>query len=702
MIEFVKSLGTNDMKRNPFRSDYQRLRRLSPRRVVAAVGRKGRFVLGRLAAEIQARALGTGIGDRDLQAACRPEAGDAGTLLTNGGWFCHRGFFLDPGARCRAVESVWLNYPEAIPATVDAAERICAHRFDLLGSGLTDLGPQIDWHRDFKRGYRWNPRAFSAGLRYGNVIGADVKVPWELSRFQHLATLGKAYWLTSDDRYATEFVAQLTHWMAENPPQFGVNWACTMEVAIRAFNWLWGYAFFHDAPQVTPAFRRALAGSLLAHGRHVRQNLERGADGITSNHYLANLVGLVGLGLGCPIFRESQPWREFALAETFHEIERQVHADGGDYESSIPYHRLVSEMFLAVAILCRRNDVALPAPFSERLQRMLDFTLWYTKPNGLAPQVGDADDGRLHILAGYQGWDPRDHRHLLATGGAFFARQDWLRAAGPKTEESFWLLGTPPCVEPPASKSTVGSRAFPDSGVYVMREGDLYLLITCGVVGTRGIGNHKHNDLLSFELHVDGQDLIVDPGSYLYTPEPVWRNRFRSTTAHNTVTVDGAEQNRFGGGGLFWLHPDATPRCLAWECTAEGDRFVGEHDGYTRLSPSVIHRREFRLDKRTRRIDVCDRLDGGGRHALVWNFTLAPGVTVRQAGERQWEIGSGSVRALFRLAEMGPGEARRKARLEVVEAWVSPRYGVKESARAIRLHLEADLPVDSRFLIEVH
>ena len=355
--------GKRDVKRNPFRSDYQRLRRLSARRVAAAVGRKGRVLLGGLAAEVRARVRGTAIGDREFRAACRPAAGDPAVLLADGGWLFHRGFFLDPGARRRVMESFPVAYPEAISATMESAERICAHRFDLLGSGPTDLGPQIDWHRDFKSDFRWDPRVFSTRLRYGDVIGADVKVPWELSRCQHLPTLGKAYWLTGDDRYATEFVAQLTHWMAENPPQFGVNWACTMDVAIRAFNWLWGYAFFHDAPQVTPAFRRALAGSLLAHGRHIRRTSSGVRTGSPATTTWRIWSGLVGLGFACPIFHEAQAWREFSLAEIFREIERQVHPDGGDYESSIPYHRLVTEMFLAVAILCRRNGVALPEPF---------------------------------------------------------------------------------------------------------------------------------------------------------------------------------------------------------------------------------------------------------------------------------------------------------------------------------------------------
>jgi hypothetical protein len=51
--------------------------------------------------------------------------------------------------------------------------------------------------------------------------------------------------------------------------------------------------------------------------------------------------------------------------------------------------------------------------------------------------------------------------------------------------------------------------------------------------------------------------------------------------------------------------------------------------------------------------------------------------------------------------EMGPGETRRRARMETVDTWVSLHYGVKEPVRAIRLHLDADLPVDCRFRIEV-
>jgi uncharacterized heparinase superfamily protein len=220
-------------------------------------------------------------------------------------------------------------------------------------------------------------------------------------------------------------------------------------------------------------------------------------------------------------------------------------------------------------------------------------------------------------------------------------------------------------------------------------------------VGTRGIGNHKHNDVLGFELHADGQDIFVDPGSYLYTPDPAWRNHFRSTAVHNTVAVDDAEQNRFGEGGLFWLHVDAVPHCLAWETTADSDYFAGEHNGYPRLTDPVTHRREFRMDKRGRVVEILDRFQGTGHHIFAWNFTLAPGLTARVAREGAWEITGPAVRAHLILEGFEPVLPLTKIQSELIEAFVSPAYGVKEKSLAIRWRLPAVLPLMCRFRIRV-
>ena len=52
---------------------------------------------------------------------------------------------------------------------------------------------------------------------------------------------------------------------------------------------------------------------------------------------------------------------------------------------------------------------------------------------------------------------------------------------------------------------------------------------------------HGHCSLFSYELSIAGQRLVVDSGVDEYEPGP-WRDYWRSTRAHNTVIVDGAEQ----------------------------------------------------------------------------------------------------------------------------------------------------------------
>src|SRR5688572_27403083 len=179
---------------------------------------------------------------------------------------------------------------------------------------------------------------------------------------------------------------------------------------------------------------------------------------------------------------------------------------------------------------------------------MFEFILYVTRPDGNIPLVGDADDGRLFILSDYGNWSRRDLRYLLSVGAVLFNREDMKANANGFSEDAFWLLG-PSAIDVFDRLEYRGgelkSKAFRDAGLYVMRAGDNYLLGCCGEVGTAGIGNHKHNDLLSFELYVNDKAFIIDPGAYVYTRNPGWRNLFRSTAYHNTVVIDGQEQNRF-------------------------------------------------------------------------------------------------------------------------------------------------------------
>jgi uncharacterized heparinase superfamily protein len=596
-------------------------------------------------------------------------------------------FFASPARRDEWSRRLVEAFPRAKQEIVEAGESVLAHEFDLLGSGRVRLGERLPWHTDFKSGRTW-PLRYCHDLEYDELDRpSDAKVPWELSRCQHFVTLGQAYWVTGDERFAREFVAEVTDWVAANPWSYGINWACPMDVALRAISWIWGFYFLADASACQVAsFRSLFLRSLYLHAEFLAANLER-AD-INGNHYIVDGVGLVFLGGFFRRTRRGPRWLETGRRLLVDEIQRQVSEDGVDYEQSIAYHRLVLEACLTAALLLRRHDRPVPAETWTRLARMLEFVAAYTKPDGRAPLIGDADDGRIQKLGPQE---IADHRYLLSTGAVAFQRGDFKRAAGRFWEESFWLLG-PDALSAwdqlPVASASAASAGFPAGGFYVMRGTAGHLIVDCAEVGMRGRGGHGHNDVLSFELFLNGINVVTDSGAYLYTASREWRNRFRSTAFHNTVQVDDEELNRFLHPDDLWrLRDDAVPAGILWQPGAEQDYLRGSHRGYERLAQPVVHTREVLFHKGVARVALRDSFAGIGRHRFVWRFHLDPAVRPELEADGVRLTGAGQAVWLWPLT------LPRTASLRIEPGWISPSYGIKLSTSVIVLEVTAESPL---------
>lgn len=653
----------------PVRELVGRARQLPPRAVPGAAtryalravrARARRWAVLRARGELPDRALLRATGARSLAEVL--------TLFARPG---RPRFFFDDAADARhRAQRLAAAYPHLAERTRERAEQALVHVVDLLGSGPVALGPTIDWHTDFKLtpGIGWRPDVLAEDQDYLRLREpCDVKVPWELSRCHHWVTLGRAYTLDQDPRYAREFVAQLNAWIEANPWPYGINWGRAMEVAVRAVNWIWAAALFAEAPEFDPASRIRLLKALLQHGRHILDHLEVSSN--NGNHYLSNGVGLLFLGVLYPEFADAPAWRRKGEEIVWGEIERQVHPDGVDFEQAIGYQGLVLEFWSSCLRLCDLNGMPVPTAARERLARMFDFTLAYTRPDGTFPQVGDNDDGRLAGLDDEPA-QPGSHRRHLAVGGALFGRGDLLAAAGDAVETAVWLCG-PEVLDAPRTPAEPASRAFSDAGFYVLRAPDALMLVDAGEVGMRGIGGHGHNDVLSFDLWAAGAPLLVDSGTYVYTADPEARQALRSTAAHNTLRLDGRETSRLGGDHWLWrIENDARPRVLTWQSDALHDLLEAEHDGYRRLSGQVIHRRRIHFDKLACAWRIEDQLLGDGEHLVELFFHPARGVD---------EIVDDAVRLrapssdLWLLPPDGT-ELRRE------EGWVSRGYGLRERA----------------------
>jgi hypothetical protein len=215
-------------------------------------------------------------------------------------------FFFPRGSAGAIAAALDRADPRWRDRTIADADAVCDGIVRVLGADRFDLGEYVarrgsgpgalPWHDDVLNEYRWDPRSFyrQVPVPYDR---ADMKVPWELSRFQHLTVVGTAYAATRDARYAREVVTQIDDWIAANPVGYGINWVSTMDVAMRAVGWLWAYHLVSDAPEVSDGFVERLLSSLLQHGRHVERNLSIYEGGITTNHTVADYAALVHLGV---------------------------------------------------------------------------------------------------------------------------------------------------------------------------------------------------------------------------------------------------------------------------------------------------------------------------------------------------------------------------------------------------------------------
>lgn len=585
--------------------------------------------------------------------------------------------------------------PQARARILEAAEEALSERYDLLGYRGLDFGHPIDWHRDPVSG-RCAPRVPWARLDplASSAVG-DSKVIWELSRHQWLVTLAQAYRLTGDERFAAEAARQASHWMAENPPGIGINWASSLEVALRLISWCWVLLLLRGSCALTPELLARLLAGVVGHASHVERYLSSYFS--PNTHLTGEALGLFYAGTLLRDLPKARRWLEKGSSILVEQGRRQMLADGVHFEQATCYQRYTVEIGLHFLILAARNGVLLPREVGERVERQLDFLLHVRRPDGCMPAIGDADGGWLLPLAPRR--SPDDLRGVFAVAAAVFGRPDFAWAANGVAPEVLWLLGPAGlrafealAPAPPASNP---SRLFWHGGYAVMASGweqdAHHLVFDAGPLGCPVSGAHGHADLLSVQCSAFGEAFVVDPGTYVYTAEPAWRDYFRSTAAHSALTVDGVGQAAPAGPFAWSSRPRA--RLRGWRCSSDVAVAGAEHDARDGLGNPLVHRRRVAFVDRSWWL-VVDDLEGLGEHRVEVSFQLAPlpvglepGPWVRVTGRR----GGGLLVRAFSTASatVHVHEGERNP----IRGWVSSDYGQRRPAPQVAFSMIARFPL---------
>ncbi len=567
---------------------------------------------------------------------------------------------------------------------IKTCDDILGHRFDLLGSGLIEMGEHINWHRDYNTCYDWpadidytamGREAFD--LLVNPISDAELKFPWDLSNMMWIPSLVAADAMIGDARYAKAYADDVQDWINKNPFPYGVNWYCAMNVAMRAVNWIIGFAAF--ASNLTTEIQERIMVSLFEHGMFIAANLEIEQDEFRNNHYLTNIVGLYWLGHFFRDLATGRQWLLFAKDALEREIDVQFLADGVCFENSTSYHRLSAEMLMLCAILGQDNDDAFSEKFIGQLHKAVRFTRDITPSNHLIPMFGDNDNGRMVQFYGFGDIPVRDHRHLMAVGGEFF-NDDSLRTAGDEARaDAIWLVGD--WTEPPLKvKETFRTFQYSDSGYMgIAGDGISWLIRNAQInINKHERGGHAHCDAMSFTLNIGGVDLIVDPGVYCYSSQFDARNAFRSVEYHNTIQLNDWKMHDYGRQTFeeLWSMKDAAQaETLRFESEGEDIIFQGSTRG-------KLDDRKFRLNRkmifsRSKRIlsitDSVDMLKGEVVDAdkVYSRFTFGSDIRVMRVGYRRIELCDKETgRKLACLDVLG-----EHAHLRIRPLWFAPNYG---------------------------
>lgn len=457
-------------------------------------------------------------------------------------------------------------------------------------------------------------------------------------------------WPHLADKNAHEPLLALWHdWLITVPVGSGLAWE-PYPTSRRLVVWSTAWWLTAVSECDATASKKYLA-AIAQHADYLCHHLERDLD---NNHLIANYKAIAWAGMLFPQLEDAHKWCEIGLQGLWQTLLAQVGDDGGHNENSTGYHMAVWLDGLETALLAQSSGKSVPTDIWQLLEKMGEWALALRRPDGRLPLFNDAIED-----------EPVPLTNIFELAAKKFNRADFDWAAGDNT----------------VTKPKLSSKTLADTRYVVFRNKNIYLAFDAGGLGPDHCPGHGHADALSFELWHDDQALIIDPGTYQY-PSGEWRDYFRGTAVHSTVTVDKQNQSQYVGP--FRVTHMAKTKLIKAEFPRNGCEIVAEHDGYTRLADPVRHQRSIQWS--TTEGVITDKLFGKTEHHLAIIFHLAPCVVdVKEKQVICTYPNRLRLQFLFVNEKLGTWQ--------IEEGWSSRHWYQKERSPVLKYNLNQTLPV---------
>ena len=511
-------------------------------------------------------------------------------------------------------------------------------------------------------------KGYQPSFNYGEDIDwrywpvKDNELRWQLHRHKWFTPMGKAYRVSGDEKYAEEWAKQYIDWIKKNPlvkidkseyemaddklkgDAENVRFAWRpLEVSNRLQDQTSQFQLFLPSPSFTPEFLTEFLVNYHKHAVHILGNYSD-----QGNHLLFEAQRMIYAGAFFPEFKDAQTWRKSGIDILNREINVQVYPDGGQFELDPHYHLAAINIFCKALRIADMNGFRgeFPQSYLDTVENMIVFYMNISFPDYTNPCFSDAKlTTKREMIKNYKDW----HK-LFPENKAIL----WFATEGKKGELPAYL-----------------SKGFLKSGFFVFRNSwgtDAAQMVV--KAGPKGFW-HCQPDNGTFELWFNGKKLFADSGSYVYAGKGEvmeWRNWFRQTRVHNTLTLNDKNLETTESVTKLW-QPEGDVQVL-----------VTENPGYKNLK----HRRSvFFVDNAY--FVIVDEAVGNAKGVVNLHFQMPKGKVANSREDMtfvtQFENGSN-----MKLQCFSPDGMTMKKE----EGWLSTAYRKKVKRMNVSFNVRKD------------
>jgi hypothetical protein len=404
------------------------------------------------------------------------------------------------------------------------------------------------WHTHPVTGYEYDKAQHWTKVIDLDPNAGDIKYVWERARFSFLYDVMR-YDFHSGEDHAEWVFQQMESWINENPLNLGPHYKCSQEIALRVLNWMYALHFYKYSLALTEARWELFLNSMYRQIEHVYTNIEFSRIAVRNNHAITECLGLYAFGLVFPFFKASKKWKVLGKRWLEEEIAYQFYKDGTYIQHSMNYQRVAAQLLCWTIRLSQLNKQPLLKSTLQRAEKTFNFLLTCQDTStGQLPNYG-SNDGALFFP--FTNCDYRDYRPLL-NSLSWIVENKSAYETGPWSEEAAWygfdIRRVHRSTQGNTSQSKEVAHAFQEGGIAVYKNERVLMLLKSGAYKDRP----AQSDNLHFDLWVDGKNILLDTGSYLYNTDEATIQYFNGSKGHNTFMIEHKDHMLKGPRFIWW------------------------------------------------------------------------------------------------------------------------------------------------------